>query len=142
MAGLGLAAQRLIAGRVLEVSARGLTRGFVVNGRFVGATTVLAWPSVVSVHTDWRRPGDDTALGTTVRDDQGRAIHFTTAMGLRAYWTCLAAVAAGAPDAARLGLTNAILDAHPPGRATVLPVAVTAGALSLILAALTAWHVL
>jgi len=142
VAGLGFAVQSLLGGRIVEISTRGLTRGFVLNGRFVGRTTVMAWTAVASVHTDWRQPGDDTALGTTVRDHQGHAIHFTTAMGLRAYWTCLAAVAAGAPDAQRLGLTNAVLEGNPPGRSTLLPAAATAGALALVIVALTGIHYL
>jgi hypothetical protein len=119
-----------------------LTRGFVLNGRFVGRTTAIAWIAVASVHTDWCRPGDDTALGTTVRDDHGHAIHFTTAMGLRAYWTCLAAVAASIPEARRLGLTDAVLAGRPLGRRTALPAAATAGALALIIVALAGVHYL
>ncbi|MGH7303445.1 MAG: hypothetical protein ACRELZ_09155 [Candidatus Rokuibacteriota bacterium] len=142
LAGLGFVVQSLLRGRVVEVSTRGLTRGLVLNGRFVGRTTVMAWIAVASVHTDWRRPGDDTALDTTVRDHQGHAIHFTTAMGLRAYWTCLAAVVAGARDAHRLGLTNAVLAADPLGRSTLLPAAATAGALALVIVALAGIHYL
>jgi hypothetical protein len=142
VAGLGFVAQSLLRGGVVEVSTRGVTRGFVLNGRFLGRTTVMAWAAVASVHTDWRLPGDDTALRTTVRDLQGHAIHFTTAMGLRAYWTCLAAVAAGAPDAERLGLTTAVLASNPLGRSTLLPAAATAGALALMIVGLAGIHYL
>lgn len=142
VAGLMCVAQSLLRGAVVEVSTRGLTRGFVLNGRFVGRTTVIAWTAVASVHTDWRLPGDDTALRTTVRDLQGHAICFTTAMGLRAYWACLAAVAAGAPDAQRLGVTNAVLAGNPLGRSTFLPGVVTAGALALVIVAFAGIHYL
>ena len=79
---LGFVAQSLLRGIVVEISSRGLTRGFLLKGRFLGRATVMAWDAVASVHTDWRRPGDDTALATTVRDRQGCAIRFTTVMGL------------------------------------------------------------
>jgi len=139
---LGFVAQSLLSGVVVEISPRGLTRGFVLDDRFLGRTTAMAWSAVASVHTDWRRPGDDTALATTVRDRQGRAIHFTTAMGLRAYWECLAAVAASAPAAQRSGLTDALLSQDPLGRRTVLSAVATAGALALIIVALVGIHYL
>ena len=142
LTGLGLGLHRVVSGGVVEVSTRGVTSGFVLNGRFVGRTTAIAWTAVASVHTDWCRPGDDTALATTVRDDHGHAIHFTTAMGLRAYWTCLAAVAARLPEARRLGLTVAVLADRPLGRGTALPAAATAGALALIILALAGVHYL
>jgi hypothetical protein len=142
LAGLGLALHGFVRGGVVEVSSWGVTRGFVLNGRFVGRTTVIAWSAVTSVHTDWCRPGDDTALHTTVRDDDGHAIRFTTAMGLRAYWTCLAAVAASLPEARRLGLTEAVLAGPPLGRGTAFPAVATAGALALIIAALAGVHYL
>ena len=142
LVGLGLALHGLVRGGIVEISPRGVTRGFVLNGRFVGRTTVIAWGAVASVHTDWRRPGDDTALQTTVRDDHGHAIHFTTAMGLHAYWTCLAAVAESLPETRRLGLTDAALAGRPLGRRTALPAAATAGALALIIVALAGVHYL
>jgi hypothetical protein len=132
---LGLVAHTIVQSMVLELSPVGLTRGFVLSGRFVGRTTVIAWDAVASVHSDWRQPGDDTALTTTVRDRHGRAIHFTTAMGLGAYWACLAAVTARAPTAHRSGLTMALLSGDAPGRRSVLSAAVTAGILALVIMA-------
>jgi hypothetical protein len=139
---LGFVAQSLLRGVVVEIAPRGLTRGFCLNGRFLGRTTVMTWRAVASVHTDWRRPGDDTALATTVRDGQGRAIHFTTAMGLRDYWACLASVVARAPGARRSGLTEAILASEPPGRRSFLSAAATAGGLALLILALVGVHYL
>lgn len=137
---LGLVTQSLLRSVVVEIAPRGLTRGFVLNGRFLGRTTVMAWGAVASVHTDWRRPADDTALATTVRDRQGRVIHFTTAMGLSQYRACLAAVTAGAPAARRSGLTEALLSNEPPGRSHVMSAAATAGALALVIVALVGLH--
>jgi hypothetical protein len=138
----GFVAQSLLRGVVVEVSPRGLTRGFVLEGRFLGRATVMAWDAVASVHTDWRRPGDDTALATTVRDLHGGAIHFTTAMGLGRYWACLAAVAARAPAAGRSGLTEALLADAPPGRQSALSAAATAGLLGLAIVAVAGVHYL
>jgi hypothetical protein len=132
---LGLVANMILRGMVLELSPVGLTRGLLLNGSFVGRTTVIAWDAVASMHSEWRRPGDDTALVTTVRDRQGRAIHFTTAMGLGAYWACLAAIAARAPAADCSGLTPAILSSDAPGRRSVASAAVTAAALALVIVA-------
>lgn len=139
---LGFVAQTLLRGVVVEISSRGLTRGFTLNGRFLGRTTVMAWEAVASVHTDWRRPGDDTALATTVRDGHGHAIHFTTAMGLRGYWACLASVGARVPAARRSGLTDALLSNEPPGWRTLLPAAATAGVLALLIVMLVGLHYL
>lgn len=139
---LGYVAQTGLRGLVVEISPRGLTRGFFFNGRFRGCTTVMAWDAVASVHTGWRRLGDDTALLTTVRDGQGHAIHLTTAMGLRAYWSCVASVAAGAPAARRSGLTDALVSHEPPDRRSVLDAAATAATLALVLAALVGVHYL
>lgn len=139
---LGFVAQSLLRSVVLEISPRGLTRGMLVNGRFLGRTTVMAWDVVASVHTDWRRPGDDTALATTVRDTHGRAIHFTTAMGLRGYWTCLISVAGRVPAARRSGLTEALLAGEAPGRRTLLSAAATAGVLALVIVTLVGIHYL
>ena len=139
---LGFVAQTLLRSVVVEISPRGLTRGFTLNGRFLGRTTVMAWEAVASVHTDWRRPGDDTALTTTVRDGHGHAIHFTTAMGLRGYWACLASVGARVPAARRSGLTDALLCNEPPGWRTLLSAAATAGALALLIVMLVGMHYL
>lgn len=139
---LGFVAQSVVRGVVVEIAPRGLTRGFALNGRFVGRTTVMGWDTVASVHTDWRRPGDDTALATAVRDAHGHAIHFTTTMGLGAYWGCLAAVVAGAPTARRSGLTEAVLGNGPPGPRSALAAAVTAGALALVIVAVAGIHFL
>jgi hypothetical protein len=139
---LAFVAQTLLRSVVVEVSPRCLTRGLAVNGRFLGRTTVVAWDAVASVHTDWRCPGDDTALATTVRDGQGHAVHFTTAMGLRRYWACLASVGAHVPAACRSGLTDALLASGPPGRGTLLSAAPTAGALALVIVVLVGLHYL
>jgi hypothetical protein len=139
---LGFIAQSLLRGVVVEIAPRGLTRGLLVNGRFVGRTTVMAWDAVTGVHTDWRRPGDDTALATVVRDGQGRAIHFTSAMGLREYWVCLAAVAGRVPASRWQGLTEAILAGEPPGRRVLLAAAGTAGGLAILLVMLAGVHYL
>jgi hypothetical protein len=139
---LGFVAQSLLRSVVIEISPGGLTRGFVLHGRFLGRTTVMTWDAVTSVHTDWRRPGDDIALATTVRDGRGGTIHFTTAMGLRDYWACLTFVAACVPAARRSGLTDAVVAGEPPGGRTVLSAATTAGALALLLAVLVGVHYL
>ncbi len=139
---LGFVAQTLLRSVVVEISPRGLTRGFTLNGRFLGPTTVMAWEAVASLHTDWRRPGDDTALATTVRDGHGHAIHFTTAMGLRGYWACLTSVGARVPAARRSGLTDALLSNEPPGWRTLLSTAATAGVLALLIVMLVGLHYL
>lgn len=139
---LGLVGQHLVRSVVVEISTRGLTRGLVLNGRFIGRTTVLPWEAIASIDTRWRRPGDDTALATTVRDSEGRTLRFTTAMGLRAYWTCVTSVAAHVPAARRCRLTEAVLTGEPPGRRPILAAAGTAGGLALILAALVGLHAL
>ncbi|MGH3119180.1 MAG: hypothetical protein ACRDQ2_19090 [Gaiellales bacterium] len=139
---LGFVAQSLWLGGVVETSRVGLTRGFVLNGRFLGRTTVMAWGSVASVHTEWRRPGDDTALVTIVRDREGQSICLSTAMGLRVYWACLARIVTGAPRATRSGLTEAVLADGPPGHRKVLSAAATAGALALVIIAVGSVHYL
>jgi hypothetical protein len=139
---LGFVAQALLRSVVIELSPRGLTRGLLIRGRFLGRTTVMAWGTVTSVHTDWRRPGDDVALATIVLDDDGRTIYFTTAMGLHQYWACLAAVTARVPDARRSGLTDALLAGPPPGCTTFLSAARTAGMLAIVLAMLVGVHYL
>lgn len=139
---VGFVAQTMWRGGVVETSPVGLTRGFLLNGRFLGRTTIIAWSSVVSVHTDWRRPGDDTALVTTVRDGEGRSIRLSTAMGLRQYWACLATIASRVPPARRSGLTEAVLDEGPPGRRGLISAAATAGALALVMVGVVGLHYL
>jgi hypothetical protein len=139
---LGFVAHSLLRARVVEISPVGLTRGFVLNRRFVGPTTVMPWDSIVSVHTQFRRPGDDTALSTTVRDGAGHAIHFTTAMGLGTYWRCLATVADGAVMAQRSGLTTAVLADRAPDGRSMLAAAATAGVLALVMVAVVGMHYL
>jgi hypothetical protein len=87
-------------------------------------------------------PGDDTALTTTVRSHQGPSICFSTAMGVGAYWTCLADVVHHAPASARLGLTDAVLADPPAGRVQTLRAAATVAALALVLAAFVGLHYL
>jgi hypothetical protein len=142
VAAAGLVAHSVRRGIVVEVSPVGLTRGFVLNGRFIGRTTVIAWDAVAVIHTDWRRRGDDTALATTVSDRHGREIHFTTAMGLGTYWGCLTAVVARAPGALCSGLTAAVVAGERPGRRQLIAVAGTAGALALIIVAVAGVHYL
>jgi hypothetical protein len=139
---LGFVAQSLLRGVIVEIAPRGLTRGFALNGRFVGSTTVMAWDAIVDVNSDWRCPGDDTALRTSVRDGHGRTIYFTTAMGLRAYWSCLGAVAAGAAGAERSGLTEALLSQPPPSGGNVRTGAATAAALAVVIVAMAGVHCL
>jgi hypothetical protein len=139
---LGILGYRAVCSAMVELSPRGLTRGLVVGGRFLGPTTVMAWGAVASVHSDWRIPGNDFALTTVVRDHEGRAIAFSTAMGIRNYWTCLAGVVAATPAATRSGLTEAILADGPPGRTTLLASARIAAVLGLVLVALVGLHYL
>jgi hypothetical protein len=139
---LGFLAQSYWRGGAVEISPVGLTRGFLLNGRFLGRTTVMTWDRIASIHTDWRFPGDDTALVTIVRDAEGRSIRLSTAMGLHAYWACLAAIASRAPRAARGGLTQAVLSEAEPGRRTLLSAAATAGALALVVVAVVGVHYL
>jgi hypothetical protein len=137
---IAFVAQTLWLGGVVEASSRGISRGFLLDGRFLGRTTVIAWDAIASVHTEWRRPGDDTALVTIVEDRAGRAIRFSTTMGLRQYWACLANVAARAPLRARSGLTEALLADGLPGRRGMLAAAATAGALALVVVAVVGVH--
>jgi hypothetical protein len=139
---VGFVAQVLWLGAVVELSAVGITRGFMLNGRFVGRTTVLAWNTITTIHTEWRYPGDDTALVTTVRDDEGRSVRLSTAMGLRDYCSCLAAVCSSAPFATRSGLTNAVLEEGSPGRRALASAAATAGVLALVMIAFVGVHYL
>jgi hypothetical protein len=138
----GFVAQILVLGAVVEISPVGITRGFMLNRRFVGRTTVLAWNTITTVHTEWRHPGDDTALVTTVHDREGRSIRLSTSMGLPDYCGCLAAVCSSAPLAMRSGLTDAILDEGPPGRRGLASAAATAGMLALVIIALVGVHYL
>jgi hypothetical protein len=133
---LGVLAYRAASSPMVELSPRGLTRGIVIQGRFLGRTTVMAWHAVASVHSDWRTPGDDSALATVVRDHEDRVIAFSTAMGLGNYWECLAGIVAATPAATRSGLTEAILAEGPPVRATLLAAARTAAMLGLAIAVL------
>jgi hypothetical protein len=137
---VGFVAQGLLRSVVVEISERGLARGFILNGRFLGGTTVMPWHTIASVHTDWRRSGDDTALATTVRDREGRAIHFTTTMGLWTFRECLVVVVDRALDAERSGLTETLLSEELPGPRAVLSAATTTGALALVILALVGIH--
>jgi hypothetical protein len=139
---LGFVAQVVRLGAVVEISPVGLTRGFILNGRFLGRTTVMAWNTITSVHTEWRHPGDDTALVTTVSDREGRSIQLSTAMGLRDYLRCVAAVRSSAPFGARSGLTDAVLDDSPSGTGSFISAAATAGVLALVMVALVGVHYL
>jgi hypothetical protein len=139
---LGFIGQTVWLGRVVETSPVGLTRGFMLNGRFLGRATVIPWRAVASVHTEWRRPGDDTSLETIVRDADGRSIHFSSAMGLHDYWACLAAIVGSTPLARRSGLTDVIIAEGLPGRRGLVSAAATAGALALVVVAVVGVHYL
>jgi hypothetical protein len=139
---LGWGWYALCRSTLLELSATALTRGIVLGGTFLPGATVIALDAIVAVHTDWRRPGDHSALETVVRDREGRAIRFSTAMGLDRYWACLATVVRAAPRAARSGVTEAVLADGPPARRHAVSAALTAGALALVLAAMVAVHYL
>jgi hypothetical protein len=141
-AALGWAVHRLTRSLVLEISATGLTRGVLGMGAFRARTTVMSWGAVAEVHTAWCRPADDFALETVVRDREGRTIRLSTAMGLAAYWTCLAEIVQRAPAAARSGLTDGVLADGPPARHDVVSALGTAAGLALVLAALVALHAL
>lgn len=136
----GGAANAVVRGLVVEVAPAGLTRGFVLRGAFLGRTTVLPWRAIAEVHTAWRRPHDDSALETSVRGHDGTTICFSTVMGLRAYWACLADVARGAPGARRSGVTEAALADAPPARRDVLSATAVAAVLALLLVALVGVH--
>jgi hypothetical protein len=139
---LGVVAYRAVSSVTLELSPAGLTRGVMLQGRFVGNTTVMAWSAVANVHTDWQVPGDDSALATVVRDGEGRRIAFSTAMGLRDYWECLAGIVAAAPGATRSGLTDTMLAEGPPDRAGLVSAVRTAAGLAVVIAVFIAVHYL
>ena len=141
-AALGWAVYRLTRSVVVEVSPTGLTRGFLGMGAFRARTTSIPWGAVTEVHTAWCRPGDDFSLETAVRDREGRTIWLSTAMGLAAYWACLAEVVRHVPAGARSGLTDAVLADGPPSRHHVVSALGTAAGLALVLAALVAVHAL
>lgn len=139
---LGWVTQSLWRSVVIEVSSTALTRGLVLTGKFVGPATVVPWRAIVEVNTDWRRPGDDSALQTIVRGGDGTTIRFSTAMGLGNYWACLAAIVRGAPAALRTGLTEPTLADGPPARRHAVSAVATAAALTLIFGALVTLHYL
>jgi hypothetical protein len=139
---LGFVAQLLWLGAVVEISPVGVSRGLLLNGRFVGRTTILAWDRITRVHTEWRHPGDDTALVTTVCDADGRTIRLSTAMGLRDYCRCLSAISSRAPFATRSGLTDAVLNEVPTTSRGFVSAAATAGVLALIMVAFVGVHYL
>jgi hypothetical protein len=133
---LGWVGHRLRQSVVIEVSPDGLAQGLVLEGAFVGRTVSMSWRSVVAVETDWRGPGDESALETSVRGRDGTMIRLSTAMGFQNYWACLAEIVRQAPGAVRPGLTDAALAGGPPARRDVIAATKTAGALALILAAM------
>jgi hypothetical protein len=141
-AAVGWAVHRLTHSVVVEVSPTGLTRGLLGLGVFRARTTVIPWGAIAEVHTAWCRPGDDFALETAVRDREGRTIRLSTAMGLAAYWACLAEIVRRAPGAACSGITDAVLADGPPARHHVVSAIGTAAGLALVLAALVALHAL
>jgi hypothetical protein len=138
LAGWGI--HGLWRGLTIEVSGAGLTRGLVLKGGFVGRTTVIGWRTIEDVHTDWCRPGDDSALETTVRARDGATIRISTIMGLGAYWACLTDIVRHAPPTTATGLTAATLAEAPPARRDVLSAAAPAAALGLIIVAVVLLH--
>lgn len=140
VAALGWTVHRLSRAMIVETSSAGLTRGLLGLGAFPARPTLIPWGSIVEVRTAWRRPGDDSALETVVRDREGRVIRLSTAMGLGAYWACLAEIVRRAPDAARVGLTDPVLADGPPGRRDLMAAGRAAAALALLLAAVVAMH--
>jgi hypothetical protein len=137
---IGGVASRLIRRVVVEVASTGLRQGVMAGSGAVVARKTLPWPAVASVHTDWRRPGDDSALATVVRGHDGTEVRLSTAMGLGSYWACLADVIRGAPWALRTGLTDEVLDGGPPTRSQTLSAAAVAGALATLLVAMAGIH--
>jgi hypothetical protein len=137
---LGWGTFRLARAIVIEVSRTALTRGLVARGVFRGRSTVIPWSAVAEVHTAWRRPGDDSALETTVRAFDGRTVRLSTRMGLAAYLACLSEVARRAPAAVHSGETDAVLADGPPTRQHVLAALRTAAVLALLLVALVGLH--
>jgi hypothetical protein len=131
---------RLSRSVVVETSPAGITRGLLALGAFRARPTVIAWLAVVEVRTAWLRPHDDSALETVVRDREGRSIRLSTAMGLAAYWACLAEIVRRAPSAARVGLTDDVLADGPPGQRDLVAALRAAAALALILGAIVAVH--
>jgi hypothetical protein len=107
---LGAAAAGFERAQVVEVTARGLTRGMEVGGRLLAVHAVVAWDAVTDIESDWREPGDHTVLETTVIDRSGARIGFTSRMGLSAYRTLLAEVAGLAATARRSGLTQRLIE--------------------------------
>jgi hypothetical protein len=140
VAALWWGAHRVARTVVVEVSPVGLSRGLLDARLFQTRPVVVPWRSIVEIRTAWRRRGDDSALETVVRDCDGRAIRLSTAMGLTAYWECLAEVVRRAPAAARVGLTDRVLADGPPGRPDLVAAIQTAAALALILAVMVAMH--
>jgi hypothetical protein len=138
----GWAVHRLTRSVVVEISPTGVTRGLLTLGTFRVRTIVIPWGAIAEVHTAWCRPGDDFGLETAARDHEGRTIRLSTAMGLPAYWACLAEIVRRAPDAARSGITDAVLADGPPARHHVVSAIGTAAALSLVLAAFVTIHYL
>jgi hypothetical protein len=138
---LGWAVHRLSRSMIVETSRVGLTRGLLgLGAAFPARPTVISWTSIVEVRTAWRRPGDDSALESVVRDREGRAIRLSSAMGLAAYWACLAEIVRRAPAAARTGLTDRVLADGPPGPRDLMAAGRAAAALTLVLAAIVAVH--
>lgn len=125
---------------VVESAPAGLTRGVVLRGRFLGRATVLPWHAIAEVRTEWARRGDDSALVVTVQGRDGATLHFSTLMGLGAFWACLAEVTRRAPEARRCPLTEALLADGPPARHHARSIASVTGALALVLLALVGIH--
>jgi hypothetical protein len=134
-AAFGWAVHRLTRSVVVGISPTGVTRGLLSLGSFRARTIVIPWGAIVEVHTAWCRPGDAFGLETAVRDHEGRTIGLSTAMGLTAYWACLAEIVRRAPGAARSGITDAVVADGPPARHHVVSAIGTAAALALVLAA-------
>lgn len=109
LAVIGGAVWSLDPSAVIELSPAGISRGFMLAGRYTRTPRVVAWSSVREILTRWQGPAGYTALATTVSDAEGNSLVFTTKMGLRAYRLLLRQVAAAAPEARQGGLTRQLL---------------------------------
>ena len=94
---------------VLELSTTGLSRGFTLAGSFVGMPVVLGWPSIETIATSWRAPGDFSILETVITGGHGERVVVTTRMGLPAYRRLVREIVAAAPGAQHIGLTRQLL---------------------------------
>lgn len=139
---LGWIAHVIARGLVVECGPAGITRGLALHGRFLARVVVIPWRAVTDVGVAWAREGEDAVLLATVRGADGGTIRFSTSMGLRAFWACLADVVRSTPHAGRSGLTTAVLAEGPPDRRHARASAAAVAMLAAILLALAGLHYL